>query len=82
MVDLLVHKMYRAARHGFAGRESLFPRFQSRKFRQKRRMDVNDSPGKRLEHRRVQYPHKTGENHKINVGVAQYFHKLSFRFRL
>ena len=53
MIDLLVHKMHRAARHSFAGRESLFPRFKAGKFWQERGMDVDDAPRERIEHGRV-----------------------------
>src|SRR5882762_2521174 len=36
VINFLIDIMHRAARHGFASCESLFPRFQSRKFWQKR----------------------------------------------
>ena len=82
VIDFFINIMDGAASHRFAGRESLFPCFEARKFRQKRWMDVNDTPGKRLEHRRVQHAHKAGENHEMNAGVAQYFHKFLFCFWL
>ena len=48
MIDFFVDKMHRAARYSFAGCKCLLPSFKSWKFWQKRRMDVDDAPRKRV----------------------------------
>src|SRR5262249_603947 len=80
MIDFFVDKMYRAARYSFAGCQRLLPSFESRKFWQQCRMDVDDAPRKCVEHRCMQYAHETGEHDKINTGLSQHFDQRFFYF--
>ena len=82
MIDPFVDVVHRAAGHCFAGDKSLFPRFKSWEFRQKRWVNVDNATGERLQHWFMQDTHETGENDKFHTGIAQRIHKLLFYFRL
>src|ERR1700674_2910984 len=76
-VDSRVDVMDRAARYFLPSGQSLGPCFHARKFRQQRRMKINDSSricGKDL---LFQNAHKTGEHHQFHARVLEqshYFH--------
>src|SRR3954454_17767836 len=76
MINLFVDVVHRAAGHILACGESLFPRFKSWEFRQKRWVNVDNATGERLEHWFMQHAHETSENDKFDTGVAQHFHNL------
>src|SRR5436189_1884483 len=82
VIDPFVDVVHRAAGHSFARGESLFPRFESWEFRQKRWVNVDNATRERLEHRFMQDAHETGENDKFDTGIAQHLYKLLFCFRL
>src|SRR5215510_6116612 len=82
VIDLFVDVMHRAAGHGFACNESLFPRFESRVFWQERWVNVDDAAGKRFQHWFMQYAHETGQNDKFDASIAQHLNELLFYLRL
>ena len=82
MINLFVDVVHRAPGHCFASDESLFPRFKSWEFRQKRWVNVDNATGERLQHWFMQDAHETGENDKFDTGIAQHFHELLFYCRL
>ena len=82
VIDPFVDVVHRAAGHCFARDESLFPRFKSWEFRQKRWVNVDNATRERLQHWFMQDAHETGENDKFDTGIAQHFHELLFYFRL
>src|SRR5713226_7230711 len=65
-----------ATRNSLTHIERLFPRFQSGKFWQQRWMNIDDSPRKRLQNRRLQNAHEPSEHHQIYFCVAQHLHEL------
>src|SRR6266481_2650664 len=82
LIDPFVDVVHRAAGHSFARDESLFPRFESWEFRQKRWVNVDNATRERLQHWFMQDAHETGENDKFYTGIAQHFHELLFCCRV
>src|SRR6266849_10308304 len=82
VINPFVDVVYRAAGHGFARDESLFPRFKSWEFRQKRWVNVDNTTTERLQHWFMQDAHETGENDKFDTGITQHFHELLFCWRV
>ena len=62
--------------------QSLLPRFQSRKFRQQRRVNVDNLPGKRAEQRLLDDPHEASQNNQFDVRSHQQSNDILFDFRL
>ena len=82
VIDPFVDVVHRAAGHCFARDESLFPRFKSWEFRQKRWVNVDNATRERLQHWFMQDAHETGENDKFDTSIAQHLYELLFYFRL
>src|SRR4029450_9417029 len=82
VIDAFVDVVHRAAGHSFAGDESLFPRFKSWEFRQKRWVNVDNATRESLQHWFMQDAHETRENNKFNTCIVQHLHELLFYFRL
>src|SRR6266550_5870793 len=82
VINPFVDVVYRAAGHCFARDESLFPRFKSWEFRQKRWVNVDNATRERLQHWFMQDAHETGENDKFYTGIAQHFDELLFCCRV
>src|SRR6266704_3863146 len=75
MINLLIDIVNCATGRLFPGHQRLFPCFEPGKFGQKRWMNVYNAAAKRLQHRRFQNAHETGENYKLNTGLAKHSQK-------
>ena len=77
----LVDPVYRATGLRHPGLPSLLPRLQSGKRGQKRRVNVEDSPGKSVQQRLLQHPHVAGQNDQVSPGLTQGLGQLLFDLR-
>src|SRR5215216_2559518 len=82
VIDLCVDVVHRTASLCFTGDESLFPRFKSWKFRQKRWVNIDNPTRERLQHWFMQDAHKASQNNEFHTGIAQHLHELLFYCRL
>ncbi len=77
VVEVLVNEVHGAARDFYAVVERLFLRLQSRKRRQQRRVDVQDSIGELLHKPRREQAHVSCEAYEINLVLTQGLHDFA-----
>ncbi len=68
-IDSRINIVNRTARNFFSGIERLLPRFDTGKFRQQRRMHIDDAAREGVEHWLFQHAHETGQDHEFHARI-------------
>jgi hypothetical protein len=75
-VHSFVHKMHRAAGNRLARLESLSPRFETREFREQRRVDIDDTPREGPQNWGFQNAHVARQDDKIHSYASQSLNQI------
>jgi hypothetical protein len=70
-IQRLIHKVHRAAAEFHSMFESLILDIQSRKRRQKRRVNVQDGMGEGLDQDRAEHSHESGQANQVDLAVPK-----------
>src|SRR4051794_19385676 len=81
VIDRCVDVVHCAAGHFFASDKGLLPSLESRKFRQKRWVNIDNTTRKRLLHWFGQDAHEAGARNKSDASVAEHIGQLLFYYR-